>query len=93
VSDNTPTPEEDEVRYLRETSVETILGNHIFVLLQLAAMRLSETPARLLDAQLIIDNLQAIIETSGERLGEHTPLYRSALAELQQAYVRASAGD
>jgi hypothetical protein len=29
------------------------------------------------------------VNAGGERLGEHVELYRSALAEVQQAYVRA----
>ena len=32
-----------------------------------------------------------MVNAGGERLGEHVDLYRSALAELQQAYVRAVA--
>ena len=80
----------DELAYLRETSVETVLGNHVFVLVQLAAMRLSMTPPDLQGAQLIIDTLGAIISTGGDRLGEHITLYRNALAEVQQVYVRAA---
>lgn len=82
---------ENEIAYLRETPVEQILGNHIFVLLQLVAVHLAATPPKLTDAQLMIDTLSAIIETGGDRLGEHVALYRTALAEVQQAYVRAAA--
>ena len=81
---------ENEIAYLRETPVEQILGNHIFVLLQLVAVHLAATPPKLSDAQLVIDTLSAIIETGGDRLGEHVGLYRTALAEVQQAYVRAA---
>ena len=81
---------ENEIAYLRETPVEQILGNHIFVLLQLVAVHLAATPPKLADAQLVIDTLSAIIETGGDRLGEHVGLYRTALAEVQQAYVRAA---
>ncbi|MCU1363382.1 MAG: hypothetical protein JWM55_1210 [Acidimicrobiaceae bacterium] len=83
--------EAQEAAYLRDTPVETILGNHLFVLLQLAALRLAESPANLPAAQLVIDTVAAMVNAGGERLGEHVDLYRSALAELQQAYVRATA--
>jgi hypothetical protein len=83
--------EAQEAAYLRDTPVETILGNHLFVLLQLAALRLGESPANLPAAQLVIDTAAAMVNAGGERLGEHVDLYRSALAELQQAYVRATA--
>jgi hypothetical protein len=98
VSDATNPPEpsaEDlaaEIDFLRSTPVETVLANHLFVLLQLGALRLADTPPQLDAAQLVIDTVAAILAAGGERLGEHVPLYRNALAELQQAYVRATNG-
>jgi hypothetical protein len=90
-----PTPEDEglaaEAAYLRDTPVETILANHLFVLLQVAALRLAEEPPRLEAAQLVIDTVAAMVGAGGSRLGEHADLYRQALAELQQAYVRAAA--
>ncbi len=90
-----PTPEDEslvaEAAYLRDTPVETILANHLFVLLQVAALRLGEEPPRLEAARLVIDTVAAMVGAGGERLGEHADLYRQALAELQQAYVRAAA--
>ena len=80
----------EEIKYFRETPVETVLGNHIFVLLQVAAVHLAETPADLAGAQLVIDILSAMIKAGGVRLGEHVDLYRSALAEVQQVFVRAA---
>jgi hypothetical protein len=43
VSDQSEQPldESDEIAYLRSTPVETLLANHFFVLLQLAALQLS----------------------------------------------------
>lgn len=92
MSDETEEPsfnEADEIAYIRTTPVETILGNHLFVLIQVAALRLSETPPNLDAAQLVIDTVAAMVNAAGERLGEHIDLYRNALAEVQQAYVRA----
>jgi hypothetical protein len=85
-----PIDESAEVEYLRSTPVETVLGNHFFVLLQLAALQLSSTPPNLSGAQLVIDTLAAMLQAGGDRLGEHVALYRNALAEVQQLYVRAA---
>jgi len=85
-----PFDESEEVAYLRSTPVETVLGNHFFVLLQLAALQLSSTPPNLSGAQLVIDTITAMLQAGGERLGEHVALYRNALAEVQQLYVRAA---
>ena len=82
--------ESDEIAYLRSTPVETVLGNHFFVLLQLAALQLSTTPPNLPGAQLVIDTIAAMLQAGGDRLGEHVALYRNALAEVQQLYVRAA---
>jgi hypothetical protein len=82
--------ETEEIAYLRSTPASTVLGNHFFVLLQLAALQLSATPPNLADAQLVIDTIAAMLQVGGERLGEHIELYRNALAEVQQLYVRAS---
>ena len=90
--DATPFDESEEIAYLRATPVETVLGNHFFVLLQLAALQLSATPANLPGAQLVIDTIAAMLKAGGERLGEHVDLYRNALAEVQQLYVRAATG-
>lgn len=79
-----------EIAFLRATPVEDLLGNHLFVLLQLGALRLSETPPQLEAAQLVIDVVGAMLTAGDARLGEHVTLYRNALAELQQTYVRAA---
>jgi hypothetical protein len=86
-----PIDESEEIEYLRSTPVETVLGNHFFVLLQLAALQLSSTPPNLSGAQLVIDTIAAMLQAGGDRLGEHVALYRNALAEVQQLYVRAAA--
>jgi hypothetical protein len=83
--------ESQEIAYLRNTPASTVLGNHFFVLLQLAAIQLSATPPNLTDAQLVIDTIAAMIQVGGDRLGEHVDLYRNALAEVQQLFVRAAA--
>lgn len=88
--DQPPVDESEEIAYLRATPVESVLGNHFFVLLQLAALQLSMTPPNLAGARLVIDTIAAMLQAGGERLGEHVELYRNALAEVQQLYVRAA---
>ena len=89
--DSEPTDDLDaEIEELRATPVATILGNHVFHLLQLATVHLAATPPDLASAQLTIDVVAAMVSAGGDRLGEHAPLYRSALAEVQQVYVRAA---
>jgi hypothetical protein len=85
------TPEfADEINYLRTTPVEEILANHIFVMLQLVTLYVAATPPNLASAQLLIDTLGAMLHAGEGRLGEHESLYRAALTEAQQAYVRAA---
>jgi hypothetical protein len=83
--------EVDEIELLRSTPIELILGNYIFHLIQLAAVHLAATPPQLTQAQLTIDVVSAILQAGDERLGENVTLYRGALAEVQQLYVRAAA--
>jgi hypothetical protein len=95
MSEQTPnaagTSESEEIELLRSTPVEVVLGSHIFHLIQLAAVHLAATPSQLPQAQLTIDIVAAMLKAGGERLGEHVELYRNALAEVQQVYVRAVA--
>jgi hypothetical protein len=41
---------------------------------------------------LVIDTIAAMLQAGGSRLGEHADLYKNALAEVQQLYVRAATG-
>ena len=84
--------EDDEIEQLRATPVELILGNYVFHLIQLAAVHLAATPPQLPQAQLTIDVVAAMLKAGDERLGENVTLYRNALAEVQQLYVRAASG-
>jgi len=79
-----------ELEYLREVPAADLLANHFFVLAQWAAVHLALSPADLPGAQLVIDVMSAMLQAGGERLGSNAPLYRSALAEIQQVFVRAA---
>ncbi|MBW4029501.1 MAG: hypothetical protein HIU57_02325 [Acidobacteria bacterium] len=81
---------EAQIAFLRETPAADLLANHFFVLAQWAAVHLASTPADLGGAQLVIDAMSAMLEAGDERLGANLPLYRSALAEIQQVFVRAT---
>ena len=91
MTDETPEFDADsEIAFLRETPAADLLANHFFVLAQWAAVHLASSPADLVGAQLVIDVMPALLEAGGERLGANVALYRNALAEIQQVYVRAS---
>ncbi len=79
-----------ELDYLRDTSGEALLANHFFVLAQWAAVHLASSPPDLVGTQLVIDVMSAILDAGEGRLGSNMSLYRSALAEIQQAWVRAN---
>ena len=79
-----------ELEYLRQTPAEDLLANHFFVLAQWAAVHLAASPADLVGAQLVIDVMAAVLDAGENRLGSNVTLYRTALAEIQQVFVRAS---
>ena len=78
------------LEYLREVPAVDLLANHFFVLAQWAAVHLALSPADLAGAQLVIDVMAAMLDAGDERLGPNAPLYRTALAEIQQVFVRAT---
>jgi hypothetical protein len=82
--------EQEELELIRATPVDVVIGNHIFHLIQLAAVHLAATPPGLEQASLVIDLVSAMVSTAGDRLGEHADLYKNAVAEVQQVYVRAA---
>ncbi len=79
-----------ELAYLREVPAADLLANHFFVLAQWAAVHLAASPADLAGGQLVIDVMAAMLDAGDERLGPNAPLYRTALAEIQQVFVRAT---
>ena len=81
---------EDEVRALRATPPEIVVANHVFHLLELAALHLSSEPPQLVQAQLVIDAVAGLLQAVGNRLGEHSELLREGLTQIRLAYVRLS---
>ncbi len=79
---------DEEIAVLLETPAEVVIGNHVFHLLELAALHLSADPAQMPPARLAIDAVAGLLGAVGERLGEHGPLLNEALAQIQLAYVQ-----
>src|SRR5437899_1651412 len=78
----------DVQRQLLETPASVIIANHCIGLFQLAALHLNQQPANLIDAQLAIDALGAIVEGLGDRLGKDEEPLRDALAQIRLAFVQ-----
>jgi hypothetical protein len=79
-----------DLETLKSVDATTMLGNHLFVIFQVAAGRLTEEPPRSDDARLLIDTAAAMLQAGQGRLGSEEHLYQTALTELQQLYVRAT---
>lgn len=81
---------EAELAALLDAPAETVIGNHVFHLLELAALHLSADPPQLAPARLTIDAVQGLLDAVGDRLGEHGPLLAEALSQIQFAFVSVS---
>ena len=82
---------ESEMEALRATPPEIVIANHVFHLLELAAIHVSATPPQLSEAQITIDAVAGVMGAVGDRLGEPSALLTEALAQIQLAYVRVAA--
>ena len=75
---------------LLATPSSVVIAQNALAFYELAALYLSQEPARLDDARSAIDALQGIVESVGDRLGDaHEPLTQ-ALNQIQMAYVTVS---
>lgn len=73
-----------------------VVANHVVGLFQLGAIHLNEDPPHLEDGRLAIDAVKGILDAVGDRLGDDGDALRTALTQLQLAYVelhRRSGGD
>ncbi len=75
---------------LLETEVSTVLANHALGIYELAAIHLTADEPNLVEAQLAIDGLAAIVEGLQGRLGEGEPTLRDALHQARMAFVQRS---
>jgi hypothetical protein len=82
----------EEIEALLNTPPQVVIGNHVFHLLELAALHLSADPVQLAEARLTIDAVAGLLGAVGDRLGEHGDLLGEALAQIQLAYVQVAKG-
>lgn len=73
---------------LAHAPAEVVVANHCYGLFELAAVYLSQQPARLLDARLAIDALASLVDGLTGRLGDAENQLRDGLSQLQLAYVQ-----
>lgn len=79
---------DEEIATLLATPAETVIGNHVFHLLELAALHLAADPPQLSEAKLAIDAVAGLLGAVGDGLGEHGPLLNEALSQIQLAFVQ-----
>jgi hypothetical protein len=83
--------DDEQISALRDAPIEIVVANHVFHLLELAALHISAEPAQLTSAQMAIDAAAAVLDSVGTRLGERAALLHEGLAQIQLAFVRVAA--
>jgi hypothetical protein len=73
---------------LADAPVEGVVAQFAYQLFEVAALHLSLQPPNLAKAQLAIDGMAALVETLGERLGEHEKPLRDGLSQIRMAFVQ-----
>ena len=81
----------DTRRRIAEVPAIQVVTNHAMGLFELAAIHLSSGRDHLADAALAIDGMGALVEGLADRLGEHEPVLRDALAQIRLAFVQMNA--
>jgi hypothetical protein len=81
---------DEEIEVLRTTPPEVVIANHLFHLLELAAVHLAASPPNLDEARLVIDAVGGVTHALEGRLGEPGPVISDGLAQVQLVYVRLS---
>ncbi|MFN2606976.1 MAG: hypothetical protein ABR511_03620 [Acidimicrobiales bacterium] len=79
----------DVQRELLSTPAGVVITNHCIGLFQLAALHLGQPEPDLVQAQLAVDALAAVVESLGPRLGDDEAPLRDALTNLRLAFVEA----
>lgn len=73
---------------LANTPVAGIVAQLAYQLFEVAALHLSLQPPNLVEAQLAIDALAALVEGLGDRLAEHASPLRDGLSQIRMAFVQ-----
>ena len=74
-----------------DTPAEVVVTNHVMGLYELGAIHLSADPPDLVSAALAIDSVAALVEGLGDRLGDDAVTMRTALTNIQMAFVQIKA--
>ncbi|TVR27972.1 MAG: hypothetical protein EA389_01380 [Ilumatobacter sp.] len=74
-----------------DTPAEVVVTNHVMGLYELGAIHLSADPPDLVSAALAIDSVAALVEGLGDRLGDDAATMRTALTNIQMAFVQIKA--
>jgi hypothetical protein len=75
---------------LLETDVGTVLANHALGIYELAAIHLTADEPKLVEAQLAIDGLAALVDGLAGRLGDSEATLKDALHQVRLAFVQRS---
>ncbi len=78
------------IEQIANTPANLIIANHCYGLIELAAIHLSQSPPKLQEARLAIDASVALIQSLEGRLGEQEGSLKTALRDIQYAFVKAS---
>jgi len=65
-----------------------VIANHAMGLYEFAAIKLGTEPPQLADARTAIDALGGLLDTAGDRLGEHGRALGDALDQIRLAWVQ-----
>jgi len=84
---------EQELAAVRNTPAAYVVANHAIQLFELARIHLTAEPPNLVDAQLAIDAMAAIVEGLEGRLGEDASTLTDGLTQLRLAFVQIKAAD
>jgi len=79
---------ENELAAIRNTPAGYVVGNHAIQLFELARIHLTAQPPNLVDAQLAIDAMAAIVEGLAGRLGDDEATLTDGLAQVRLAFVQ-----
>lgn len=75
-------------RRIAETPAAEVVANHVMGLYELAAIHLGN--GAIVEAQVAIDAMAAVIAALPGRLGENEPVLHEALQQVQMAFVQVS---
>ena len=73
---------------LAEVPAAVVVANHAMGLYELAAIHLSASPPRLVDAALAIDAVGCLVDGLGARLGPEAVTLQEALSNIRLAFVQ-----